>query len=323
MSSETTAGASRLSSLKDILVNVMFAIAVYLIVCLCVSLYARFISDRGDPSSMWYKFPKWVQPASFWKKTVGVETSTYSYTASSIAISTTAITDGTKSNVAVADCILACEAAAPDCVGFQYNKTSNTCYLSSLIDGIIPSDSSNVMYYVDGQGPTKQYIETSGKLPAAQQVTISAISIPTATNVATFTTTTHGFKTGNLVTIAGAGAANGSNIITVTDSTHFTIPYKVTADFTSPSGIANFTSPSGTATLVLTTIAPKTDVTSLADCATACFSNVTCTGFSYAPQQCLQYTTALTTDMLTLTSATSNTYLPGAPKLTAYNESYV
>ena len=313
MSSNTA--SSRLESLKGIIVNVMFAVAVYLIVCLLVSLYARFVSDRGDPSSMWYKFPKWVQPASFWKKTVGVTAGTYSYTASSIAVSTTAITDGTQSNVTVADCILACEAAAPDCVGFQFNTSSNTCYLSSLIDGIIPSDSSNVMYYVDGQGPTKQYTATNGKLPAAPvPISISAISIPTATNVATFTTTTHTFKTGNMVTIVGAGAANGSNVITVTDSTHFTLPYKVTSDFTGAAG--------GTATLVLTTIPPKTDVTSLADCASACFSNVTCTGFSYAPQQCLQYTATLTTDMLTLVSATSNTYLPGTPTLKAYTGSY-
>lgn len=317
MSSEATPTplASRLESLQGILVNVMFAIAVYIIVCLLVSLYARFISDRGDPSSMWYNFPKWVQPASFWKKTVGIETSSYSYTPSSIAVSMTAITDGTQSNVTVADCILACEAAAPDCVGFQYNTSSNTCYMSSLIDGIIPSNSSNVMYYVDGAGPTKQYFETSGKLPAAPvPISISAISIPTATNVATFTTTTHTFKTGNMVTIVGAGEANGSNVITVTDSTHFTLPYRVTSDFTGAAG--------GTATLVLTTIPPKTDVTSLADCATACFSNVSCTGFSYAPQQCLQYTTALSTDMLTLASTTSNTYLPGTPKLTAYSVSY-
>jgi hypothetical protein len=313
MSSNTT--SSRIDTLKNLLVNVMFAIAVYVIVCLCVSLYARFVSDRGDPSSMWYKFPKWVQPAGFWKKTVGITAGSYSYTASSIAVSTTAITNGTQSNVAVSDCILACEAANPDCVGFQFNTSSNTCYMYSLIDGIIPSDSSNVMYYVDGQGPTKQYVATPGKLPGAPvPISISAISIPVATNVATFTTTTHTFKTGNMVTITGAGAANGSNVITVTDSTHFTIPYKVTSDFTGAAG--------GTATLVLTTIPPKTDVTSLADCATACFSNVTCTGFSYAPQQCLQYTAALTTDMLTLASATSNTYLPGTPSLTAYTGSY-
>lgn len=315
MSSEATPASSKFESVKNLLINVMFAIVVYVIVCLCVSLYARFVSDRGDPSSMWYKFPKWVQPAKFWKNTVGVTASTYSYTPSSIAVSMTAITNGTQSNVAVADCILACESAAPDCVGFLYNKSSNTCYLSSLIDGIIPSNSSNVMYYVDGEGPTKQYTETTGKLPAIPvPISISAISIPTATNVATFTTTTHGFKTGNMVTIAGAGIANGSNLITVTDSTHFTFPYPVTTDFTGTAG--------GTATLVLTTIPPKTDVTSLADCATECFSNVTCTGFSYAPLQCLQYTTALTKDMLTLASTTSNTYIPGAPKLTAYTGSY-
>lgn len=316
MASEATPVSERLESLKGILVNVVFVIALYIIVCLCVSLYARFISDRGDPSSMWYKFPKWVQPASFWKNTFGITAGTYSYTASSIAVSTTAVTDGKQSNVSVADCILACEAVDSDCVGFLYNKTSNTCYLSSLIDGIIPSDSSNVMYYVDGEGPTKQYTETTGKLPAAPvPISISAISIPTATNVATFTTTTHTFKTGNMVTIAGAGIANGSNLITVTDSTHFTFPYPVQSDYTGTAG--------GTATLVLTRIPPKTDVTSLADCATACFSNVTCTGFSYAPLQCLQYTTELTVDMLTLTSTTSNTYLPGAPKLTAYSESYL
>lgn len=322
-------GISKIDLAMSIIGGIVFAVFIYFLVCLGTTMYARFVSDRGISSSIWYKFPKWVQPASFWKNTFDITPGKYSYTPNTIALSEAAIE--TMSNVSsVDDCMLACEGSDKDCIGFRYVPTSNTCYLASTLDGIMPDTNSNVMYYVDGGEPSKQYFVTAGKGPAPQTVTISAISIPTATNVATFTTTTHTFKTGNLVTIAGAGAANGSNIITVTDSTHFTIPYKVTADYTSPSGTTvtaggtvNFIDPiRGTATLVLTTIPPNADVTSPEACGTLCFSNTSCTGFTYGPGiGCNQYTTILTTDMLTAT-VTANTYLPGAPVLTPYAGAY-
>jgi hypothetical protein len=116
--------------------------------------------------------------------------------------------------------------------------------------------------------------------------------------------------------ISGASYCNGSNIITVTDSTHFTIPYITTTTITTALL-------GGSATLQLTTIPPRTDITSAVDCAADCFSNVSCTGFSYGPGQCVEYTTIpFKTDMLTQASATSNTYIPGAPKATAYTDTY-
>jgi hypothetical protein len=53
-----------------------------------------------------------------------------------------------------------------------------------------------------------------------------------------------------------------------------------------------------------------------------CFSNTSCTGFTYGPSVgCYQYTTALTSDMLTQT-ASANTYIPGTPVLTKYAGNY-
>ena len=308
-------GVSKINLAMSIIGGIVFAVFIYFLVCLGTTMYARFVSDRGSSSSMWYKFPKWVQPASFWKDTFDITPGTYSYTPNTIALS--AATTETMSNVSsVDDCMLACEGADDDCIGFRYDPTSNTCYLASTLDGIMPVTNSNVMYYVDGGEPSKQYFVTAGKGPATPQpISISAISIPTATNVATFTTTTnHSFVSGNRVLMLNTSVATGSNIVTVTDSTHFTIPYPVTSDVTAAAG--------GTATLVLSTIPPKTDVTSAEACGTLCFSNTSCTGFMYGPDiGCNQFTAALTTDMLTATIS-ANTYLPGAPVLTPYAGSY-
>jgi len=319
MSSQASGpGVSKIELAMSIISGIIFAVLIYFIVCLGTTLYVRFVSDRGSSSSMWYTFPKWVQPASFWKDTFGISPGEYQYSPGTSALSIALIKDGTLSNVSsVNECMLECE-ASDDCAGFRFNSTSNTCYLSSTIDGIMPSDSSNVMYYADGGEPSKEYFVTAGKGPAAPvPISISSISIPTATNVATFTTTTHTFITGNRVIIAGAAAANGSNIITVTDSTHFTIPYKVTSDFVLQFGVAG-----GTATLVLSTIPARTNVLSAEACGSLCFSNTSCTGFTYGPGiGCNQYTTVLTTDMLTETM-TANTYLPGTPVLTPYTSAY-
>jgi hypothetical protein len=308
-------GGSKIGLAMSILGGIAFIVFLYFLVCLGTTMYARFVSDRGSSSSMWYKFPKWVQPTKFWKDTFGITPGTYSYTANTIALSS-ATTDTMANVSSVDDCMLACEGADNDCIGFRYDPSSNTCYLASTLDGIMPVLNSNIMYYVNGGEPSKEYFVTAGKGPATPQpVSISAISIPTATNVATFTTTTdHKFVSGNRVLILNTSAATGSNIITVTDSTHFTIPYAVVSDFTAAAG--------GTATLVLSTIPPKTDVTSPEACGTLCFSNTSCTGFTYGVGMgCNQFTTALTTDMLTMT-VTANTYLPGAPVLTPYAGTY-
>lgn len=307
--------AARLETIKEWLMNLFMLILLYVVICLAVSLYARFVSDRSDPSSMWYNFPKWVQPAKAWKKMAGIEVGSYSYIESAYAVQSTAISgeDATLSNVSsVNDCMLVCEANAPDCVGFSFNKISNTCSLASTLDSVVPSDSSNIMYFSDSSPPMKQYFVTPGKVPATPSpITISSVSIPTSTNVATVTTTAaHGFTTGNYVTTTGYG----SNVITVTDSTHFTFPYRVTTDVSVASG---------TATLVLSLIPPDSTL-SYIQCAQACTSNTTCSGFTFdTASGCMQYTTTpFNKEMLTQSVATSNTYINGTPVLTSYTSSY-
>lgn len=315
MSSESGPGISKINLAMGIVGGILFAVFIYFLVCLGTTMYARFGSDRSDSASLWYKFPKWVQPTKFWKNTFDITPGVYSYTSNTIALS--AATTDTMANVSsVDDCMLACEGTNGDCIGFRYDPVANTCYLSSSFDGIMPVLNSNIMYYVDGGEPSKEYFVTAGNVPATPTpISISALSIPTATNVATFTTTTnHNFVTGNRVLILNTTAATGSNIITVTDSTTFTIPYKVAADVTATAG--------GTASLVLTTIPPRSDITSDVACGTLCFSNTSCTGFTYGPSVgCYQYTTALTSDMLTQT-ASANTYIPGTPVLTKYAGNY-
>jgi hypothetical protein len=317
MSNGNGSGGSskRIEMLKDWTMSGLTVIIIYVIICICVSLYIRFVSDRSDPTSMWYAFPKWVQPAKQWKKLAGIEVGSYSFIPSSLALSYITVpgSDSVLSNVtSVNDCMLACEGKAPECIGFSFNTISNTCSLASMLDGVIPSESSNVLYYSDVSPPLKQYFIVPQKIPATPvPINFSSVSIPTSTNVATVTTSTdHGFKTGHYVTTTGYG----SNAITVTDSTHFTFPYRVAADVTT--GV-------GTATLLLSLITPDLTL-SYIDCAKTCYSNTTCSGFTFSSSSgCIPYTiTPFTKDFLTQTSATSNTYIPGTPVLTPYTSSY-
>ena len=178
-------GSRRIETLKEWAMNGLTIIIIYVIICLCVSLYVRFVSDRSDPTSMWYAFPKWVQPAKQWKKLAGIETGTYSFIPNAVALSYTAVSggDSVMSNVSsVNDCMLACEGKAPECIGFSFNKVSNTCSLASLMDGIIPSESSNVVYYNDDSPPLKQYFIVPQKIPATPvPINFSSVSIPTST----------------------------------------------------------------------------------------------------------------------------------------------
>ena len=278
-----------------------------------VSLYARFVSDRGDPSSMWYNFPRWVVPQRVWKNLVGIEATTYSYISNVNAISVSALTGETYSNVTVNDCMLNCEKTVDKCVGFTY--VANTCTLVSAFDGMLPVPSANTVYFIDGNDPVKSFTPTTGKaIPTPAPISIQTVNIPVATNVATYTTTTpHGFKTGDLINITDTSGINGMNVVTVTDSTHFTIPYIVTADTTLNAGNAQ---------RIISLIPPTTD--SFFTCASKCYSNTSCTGFTVVsnPQSCIQYTAALTTDDISTTSATSNTYLYGTLTINSYTSDY-
>jgi len=313
----SSSGADKLQSVGNILMNIGVAVLIYAIVCVVVTLYIRFAADRSNSSSMWYNFPKWIQPANQWKKLAGISIGTYSYIPSSSAVQIVAAS-GTSlmTNVAsVNDCMLACEGAADadaGCVGFLFDTVANTCSLASTLDTVIPSGASNVLYFSDSSPPMKQYFVTTGKIPAVPTaISISSVSIPTATNVATVTTTTaHEFTSGNYITITGYG----SNAVTVTDSTKFTFPFRTPVDISSASG---------TATLVLSRIAPDATL-SYFDCAKACTSNTTCSGFTFdTASGCIQYTvTPFKKEMLTQVRSTSNTYINGTPVMTPYTSSY-
>lgn len=130
--------------------------------------YARYSASRSDPSSMWYVFPKWIQPNDQWHKWVGYP-ETFSNVSGYIATSYTT----TKANSSMtgvtdpADCMLQC-AGETDCVGFILNNKSNTCTLYSSMDGLYPSPTSNVIYSVKGREPEKSYVQNVGKMPAPE-----------------------------------------------------------------------------------------------------------------------------------------------------------
>ena len=300
-------------SVIDVLTWFAIAVAIYVIICACVSAYARYFSKRDDSSSWWYNFPAWVQPTDFWTNTLfNIGPNTYSFISNVSTLDTTILSGGVYSNAAINDCMLHCE-GNKSCTGFTY--VANTCSLVSGFDGMLPVASSNAVYFVDGSAPSKSFLPTAGKTISLSAINISSIAIPYNTNVATFTTTTnHGFTTGDYVNISGTNGPNGMNVVTVTDTTHFTFPYIVSADTNYGAG--------GTATRIVSFF---TTSDSLFDCATKCYSNTSCTGFTFnsSPQTCVPYVaTTLTANDVSTASSTSNTYLYGSLTVNSYTNEY-
>jgi hypothetical protein len=115
-----------------------FGVYLLIVLAICTALWlgpvsaigsamAKYVSDRGDSSSFWYDFPKWIQPNDAWHKWVG-----YPEKFSNVAgfITVGSIVSETLTNKSVKTCMLECAGKKEDCLGFQYDK-SNTCTLFS------------------------------------------------------------------------------------------------------------------------------------------------------------------------------------------------
>lgn len=270
---------------------------IYIAISYLVGVIIKFQSSRSDTASMWYRFPKWLFPNDKIHDWVGYP-ATFSVAENQTVTTATSLKG--LSNVTPADCMLEC-AGETDCVGFiqQRTATGNNCTLVSFMDGMAPS-TSNSVYIVDGLTDILKYDKYDLKVPAVPaDIPISSIVVPTLSNLATVTTTiAHPFTTGQTVNIS----SNGSNVITVLDSSRFTFPYRTPVDINVVGG---------TATLVLSTLPPWSHSTELA-AESNCISHMECKGFSFNPlggtNNYTPYTVDLEPDKF-VASETSNTYV--------------
>jgi hypothetical protein len=262
---------------------------------------------------MWYKFPKWLFPNKKIHDWVGYP-ATFSMAVDQTVVAATFITQ--LSNTTPADCMLEC-AGDKECTGFMYQKTAtgNNCTLVSFMDGLTPS-TSNTVYVIDGRNDIIKYDTYDLKVPPIPaDIPITTIVVPTLSNLATVTTTTvHPFTTGQTVKIAGNLTVNGSNVITVLDSSRFTFPYKTTTDITSAGGKA---------TLVVSTL-PQWSHTKEMDAKANCVSQADCTGFTFDPIGGANNYTPYTVDLdpTKFVASTSNTYVLSASAFTKSTTEY-
>lgn len=127
--------------------------------------YAKYSASRRDPTSMWYVFPKWIQPNDKWHDWVGYP-ETFSNVSAYVptSVTTTKANSSMKDVTDPAECMLQC-AGETDCIGFILNNKSNTCTLYSSMDGLFPAATSNVVYAISGKEPERAYIQNVGKMP--------------------------------------------------------------------------------------------------------------------------------------------------------------
>jgi uncharacterized protein YaiE (UPF0345 family) len=263
---------------------------------------------------MWYRFPKWLFPHDKIHDWVGYP-ATFSVAENQMVTTATFMKE--FSNVTPAECMLAC-AGTTNCVGFiqQRKATGNNCTLVSFMDGLVPS-TSNSIYIVDGLTDILKYEKYDLKVPAEPAaIPITSIVVPTLSNLATVTTTTvHPFTSGQVIKIAGNPAVNGSNAVTVLDSSRFTFPYATPVDISSVGG---------TATLVMSSLSPWSHATDTA-AESNCISHGECTGFSFNPvggaNNYTPYTVDLEPDKF-VASTTSNTYVLAASTFTKSSLEY-
>jgi hypothetical protein len=244
--SNTPAASGGTKSLK-----LAFTLVIILAVCVGVWLglvsgtaaaFAKYMADRTDPSSLFYTFPKWIQPNKKWHDWVGYP-ETFSNIAGFIPTSSSIVAQNSsvKDVTADTDCMLKC-AADTTCKGFLYSKTANTCTLYTSFSGLFSTDTSNVVYSVVGSEPTQQYTLNTGKIPPAfpsvaltSGLTIGSTDIK-ITNIicsnGTCTATTpvpHNLTTTSTITIYnyGGGGAPATLPLTglaVPSTTTFTFP---------------------------------------------------------------------------------------------------
>jgi len=213
-------------SVKNLITGLMICVVLVAIwlagVSGSASAYIKYNASRRDPSSMWYVFPKWIQPNDKWHDWVG-----YPETFSNVSAYVPTSFTTTKANSAVkdvidpADCMLQC-AGETDCIGFLLNNKSNTCTLYSSMDGLFPAASSNVVYAFDGKHPERAYVQNVGKMPPSEtpktllkgvtlgrtDVKVASIVQGTGVDAANVTITTadpHGFAADSTIILYNYG----------------------------------------------------------------------------------------------------------------------
>ena len=276
---------------------------IYMAISYMVGAIIKYQGSRSDAGSMWYKFPTWLFPNKKIHDWVGYPAK-FSVAENQTVTTSTPITE--LSNVTPADCMLEC-AGEKDCVGFIQHRTAtgNNCTLVSFMDGLTPS-TSNSVYVVDGLTDLVKYDKYDLKVPPVPAaIPITSIVVPTLSNLATVTTTTvHPFTTGQVIKVAGNPTVNGSNAVTVLDSSRFTFPYATPTDISSVGG---------TATLVMSSLPPWSHATDTAAQAN-CISQEDCTGFAFNPVGGADNYTPFTVKLDPtnfVVSPTSNTYVIG------------
>jgi len=213
------------------------------------SAYAKFGADRTNATSMFYVFPKWIQPNKKWHDWVGYPEN-FSNIAGFVPTISTPIPQNSKIKDVTDDteCMLSC-AAESKCKGFLYSNISKTCTLYTSIGTLFPTESSNVIYSVVGSETTSMYTKNAGKMPApfptytltngkTMGITDFALtSLMCGTGLCTGTTAApHGLTISSNVTIYNYG--------TIALGTTSTVPYTVTPGTLLVPSSTTFTFPS-------------------------------------------------------------------------------
>ncbi len=141
----------------------MTLFVMYLLVAgsVTLTLYTRI--GQGDPKGFWYtdreKLKKYIFKS--WIDWAG-SPSTFSTKGATVPVSYTVYKTLTGNNI-VSNCMIQCESSnsrgkTPKCVGFIYTPgTSNTCNLVSTMDGLIPINTLETTYFIDGLDTAREY----------------------------------------------------------------------------------------------------------------------------------------------------------------------
>lgn len=153
-----------------VLIGVLVTVFVlYLLVAGSITLVLKTKIGQGDPKGFWYtdrdKLKKYIFKS--WIDWAGAP-ATFSYLGSVQPASYTVLKTITGAGAKLANCMIQCESyskGSSTCDGFIFNKSgsSNTCTLVNGMDVLIPSASSNTMYFVDGKEPAKQFFASASK----------------------------------------------------------------------------------------------------------------------------------------------------------------
>lgn len=133
----------------------------YLLVAGSITLVLKTKIGQGDPNGFWYtdrdKLKKYIFKS--WIDWAG-SPATFSFLGSVRPASYTVLKTLTDKSAKLANCMMQCESYSnAKCDGFIFNigASSNTCTLINGMDVLVPSETANTMYFVDGKEPAQQF----------------------------------------------------------------------------------------------------------------------------------------------------------------------